>query len=129
MAHAISRGDEKSAADGPRFALSLLVISPSPVGDLLGEEVGDRMISESQPALGRSAWGRRSSGGAHEPGQKDPKSHIDKGELAWTFIGSGMIARTFPNSDRLVLTTGRGPKADEIDYRVVRDIVTGKVLH
>ena len=64
-----------------------------------------------------------------EPGKKDPNCHIDKGELAWKYIGLGMIARTFPNSDRLVLTTGRGPKADEIDYRVVRDVVTAHVLH
>ena len=64
--------------------------------------------------------GRGKSGGAREPGQR--YAMMDKNELKWRYIGSGIVARTFPHADRLILTSGRGPKVDEIDYRIVRDV-------
>ena len=69
-----------------------------------------------KPASKESIWGRRSAGGAREPGQRTSDSNIDKKELMWNYIGSGMIARTFPNAEKLILTTGRGPRINEINY-------------
>ena len=39
-----------------------------------------------------------------------------------------MWAKSFLNMDRLVLTTRNGPAACDIARRIVRDIVTGKIL-
>ena len=49
-------------------------------------------------------------------------------ERQWKYVGSGIVARTFDKCKKLVLTTKSGPTSSDIEYRVVRDIDTGKII-
>ena len=53
---------------------------------------------------------------------------IDKDEVLWTDIGSGLIARTFKNVQHLPLTTRGGPVASDVHRRIVRSLTTGRVI-
>ena len=54
---------------------------------------------------------------------------MDKNELEWKYVGSGIVARSFPMAKKLVLTTRSGPAASEIAWRTVRCVRSGKIIH
>ena len=89
------------------------------------EEHAQRHGSEPKP----TKWGRQASGAVREPGQVDQNVKLDKAELEWKYVGSGIVARTFPMSSWLVLTTKSGPAVSEIAWRSVRCVRSGKLLH
>jgi hypothetical protein len=53
---------------------------------------------------------------------------IDKDELKWCDIGSGVFAKTFKNVSYLPMTDRGGPHASDVHRRVVRSLSTGKVI-
>ena len=62
------------------------------------------------------------------PGPINHGGTYPKGDLEWRHIGSGVFARTFPRISRLVTTTRRGPRLEDIQRRIVRSLTTGKVI-
>ena len=62
------------------------------------------------------------------PGPVNHGGTYPKGDLEWRHIGSGVFARTFPRISRLVTTTRRGPRLEDIQRRIVRSLTTGKVI-
>ena len=62
------------------------------------------------------------------PERSTERGDVPHDELQWREIGSGMWARTFLDMDRLVLTTKSGPAACDVARRIIRDLITGKVI-
>ena len=62
------------------------------------------------------------------PEQRSTTTRLPHDELQWRQIGSGSWARTFVNADRLVLTTRGGPCEADIERRIIRDAITGKLI-
>ena len=74
-------------------------------------------------------WGAQPSGAVKEPGQRDAsRGRPPAAELTWTYVGLSIIARTFLNAERMVLTTRTGPREQEIERRVIRHNATGRVI-
>ena len=62
------------------------------------------------------------------PGPIQYGERIDKADLSWKHIRSGVFARTFPRSRRLVTTSRGGPQIQDVHRRIVRNLTTGKVI-
>ena len=69
-----------------------------------------------------------SSATVGHPGPVNHGGTYPKGDLEWRHIGTGVFARTFPRISRLVTTTRRGPRLEDIHRRIVRSLTTGKVI-
>ena len=65
---------------------------------------------------------------AQHPGPVHSGGRIDRADLSWRHIGSGVFARTFPRSRRLVTTTKGGPPIMDVRRRIIRSLTTGKVI-
>ena len=67
-------------------------------------------------------------GSCDHPGPIVKEEEFMKGDMEWRDIGSGVVARTFPKMDKLVVTTRGGPPVADIHRRVVRSLSTGNVI-
>ena len=65
---------------------------------------------------------------AQHPGPVHSGGRIEKVDLSWRHIGSGMFARTFVNADHMITTSKSGPPMMDIHRRIIRSLSTGKVL-
>ena len=62
------------------------------------------------------------------PGPINKSGKFKKGELEWKDIGSGVVAKTFPNASRMPSTSKGGPALMDVHRRIVRSLTTGKVV-
>ena len=62
------------------------------------------------------------------PGPRHRGDEFPKGDLEWKDIGSGVMAKTFPQMARLVTTSRGGPQVSDVYKRVVRSLTTGKII-
>ena len=53
---------------------------------------------------------------------------IDKAEMVWKDIGSGIFAKSFKGATRLPFSSSGGPPECDVYRRVVRSLTTGKVI-
>ena len=111
--------DQLGLAEGSSQLLTMAAGTP------LSEQ--DAMWHGTKPKP-TNAWGRQSSGGTREPGQKSGIPDRSSQELQWRYIGSGIVARTFVDAKALLLTTRKGPAPSEIEWRTIRCVKTGRVL-
>ena len=63
------------------------------------------------------------------PGLIIHESEITTKEQQWQDVGSGVFARTFPRSERLVMTTRGGPPIQDVHLRTVWSLSKGRVIH
>ena len=64
----------------------------------------------------------------NRPEQKSTTTKLPYDELQWREIGSGSWARTFVDAEKLILTTRGGPCEADVERRIVRDAITGKLI-
>ena len=112
------RTAEEDADDAERMGRSLKEDSkgqkrkdPMQNDDARREDRADDMASLSQ-----------------HPGPIRHGERIDKANLSWRHIGSGVFARTFPRSRHMVTTSKGGPRLQDVHRRVIRSLTTGKVI-
>ena len=63
------------------------------------------------------------------PGPIIHESEITAKERQWQDVGSGVFARTFPRSERLVTTTRGGLPMEDVHRRTVWSLSKGRVIH
>ena len=66
--------------------------------------------------------------GHGHPGPIDRSGKFAKEDLTWKHIGSGVMAKTYPNANRMMTTSKGGPPMRDIYRRTIRDLRTGRVL-
>lgn len=71
--------------------------------------------------------GCRRAQGDH-PGPICREKRHSEADLKWRDIGSGVMARTFPSMDKLIVTTKGGLAEGDVHRRIVRSLSTGKVI-
>ena len=64
----------------------------------------------------------------NRPEQKSTTTKLPYDELQWREIGSGSWARTLVDAEKLILTTRGGPCEADVERRIVRDAITGKLI-
>ena len=62
------------------------------------------------------------------PGPKVKKEDIERCELEWRDVGSGTIARTFEDAEKLMVTTRGGPPLCDVYSRTVWNLDTGRLI-
>ena len=65
---------------------------------------------------------------AQHPGPIHPGGPIDRADLSWRHIGSGVFARTFPKSRHLITTSKGGPQLQDVHRRITRSLTTCKII-
>ena len=63
-----------------------------------------------------------------QPGQRIKRKAIKAEELVWKSIGSGTMAKTFIDAEKLPVTTKGGPPMREVHRRIVWSLSSGKVI-
>ena len=56
------------------------------------------------------------------------KDTMSTNETTWKCIGTGVYARTFPDANRLITTTRKGPCMDDVHTRTVIDAQSGAIF-
>ena len=62
------------------------------------------------------------------PGPIVRRKDISTKERQWQDIGSGVFARTFPQSERLLTTTRGGPPIDDVHRRTIWSLSKGRII-
>ena len=63
------------------------------------------------------------------PGPIIHENEITAKERQWQDVGSGVFARTFPRSERLVTTMRGGPPVEDVHRRTIWSLSKGRVIH
>ena len=127
-------GDVSMSANNPGGDVSMSVIesgsTPSKAGsrsDMTAEETTSYK-KPVDPVISTKYTSRQSRTHHSRPEQKALSGGMPHDELQWRQIGSGAWARTFIDAEKLILTTRGGPCEADIERRIIRDAITGKLI-
>ena len=92
-------------------------------GDEADESSRVNRAAEDMSTVDESVRRRRS-----HPAPRHRDGRFEPGDLEWKDIGSGVVAKTFPQMVRMVTTSRGGPTISDIHRRVITSLTTGKVI-
>ena len=92
-------------------------------GDDADDSSRANRAAEDMSAIDEGARRRRS-----HPAPRHRDGRFSPGDLEWKDIGSGVVAKTFPQMVRMATTSRGGPSISDIHRRVITSLTTGKVI-
>ena len=118
------RGSDEEADDSDRFGDRKF---RSDDENRRGNKRAAEEEADDSPRFGDKKF-REDVASMDHPGPINKSGKFKKGELEWKDIGSGVVAKTFPNASRMPSTSKGGPALMDVHRRIVRSLTTGKVV-